>query len=100
VELAALDDRAIKHVEHRLAQRLGPVDADQHRAGHIQAPPTQVHQQPADQRRILRRALHQRQRMFVALDVDAQRHDAAGLGEVHPVDHQGHQVQPGQVSGE
>ena len=31
------------------------------------------------------------------VDVDAERHDAARLGEVHPVDHQRHQIQPGQI---
>ena len=35
--------------------------------------------------------------MLVAFDVNAQRHDAARLGEVHAVDHQRHQVQPGQI---
>ena len=35
--------------------------------------------------------------MFDAVGVDAQRDHAAVLGEVHPVDHQRHQVQPGQV---
>ena len=29
-----------------------------------------------------------------------ERHDAARLGEVHPVDHQRDQVQPGQIRGE
>ena len=45
MQLAALDDRPIEHVEHHLAQRLGPVDADEHRAGDVQAPLPQVHQQ-------------------------------------------------------
>ena len=100
MQLAALDDRVIEHVDHRLAQRLGPVDADQHRAGDVQAPLPQVHQQVGDQRGVLRGALHQRQRMLVPVDVDAQSHDAARLGEVHPVDHQRHQIQPGQIRGE
>ena len=97
VQLAALDHRVIEHVDHGLAQRLGPVDPDQHRAGHVQAPLPQAHQQVGDQGRVLRRALHQRQRMLVALDADAQRHDAARLGEVHAVDHQRDQIQPGQI---
>ena len=97
VQLAALDHRMVEHVDHGLAQRLGPVDADQHRAGHVQAPLPQVHQQVGDQGGVLRRALHQRQRMLVPVDVDAQRHDAARLGEVHAVDHQRHQIQPGQI---
>ena len=38
VQLAAMDHRVVEHVEHRLAQRLGPVEADQDRAGDVQAP--------------------------------------------------------------
>ena len=97
VQLTALDHRVIEHIEHRRAQRLGPVDPDEHRTGDVQAPLPQVHQQPADQRGVLRRALHQRQRVLGALDVNAHRDDTAGLGEVHAVDHQRHQIQPGQI---
>jgi hypothetical protein len=32
-----------------------------------------------------------------ALDVNAQRDDTTGLGEVHAVDHQRYQIQPGQI---
>ena len=35
--------------------------------------------------------------MLVALDVNAQRDDTAGLGEVHAVDHQCDQIQPAQI---
>jgi hypothetical protein len=38
MQLAALDHRVIEHALHRFAQRLGPVDAHQHRAGDVQAP--------------------------------------------------------------
>jgi len=38
--------------------------------------------------------------MFGALQVDAERHDAARLGEVHPVDHHRDQVQRAQVGAE
>jgi len=37
VELAALDDGLVEHVQHRAAQRLGPVQHRQDRAGDIQA---------------------------------------------------------------
>jgi hypothetical protein len=97
MQLAALDHRVIEHIEHRLAQRLGAVQADQHRADHVQTPLPQADEQAGDQGGVLRGALHQRQGMLVALDVNAQRHDAARLGEVHAVDHQRDQVQPGQI---
>jgi len=35
----------------------------------------------------------------MAGDADPERHDAAVLGEVHPVDHERHQVERGQVRG-
>src|SRR5258708_3967116 len=40
VELTTLDDRVVEHVDDGLAQRLGAVQAPQHRAGDAQAPPT------------------------------------------------------------
>ena len=33
----------------------------------------------------------------VDADTDTEGHDAAGLGEVHPVDHQRHHIQPGHI---
>jgi len=36
---------------------------------------------------------------MAGVDADPERHDAAVLGEVHPVDHERHQVQGGQVRG-
>jgi hypothetical protein len=38
--------------------------------------------------------------VFDPIDVDPQRHDAGVLAEVHPIHHQRHQVQPGQVRGQ
>ena len=35
--------------------------------------------------------------MLGAVDADAQRDDAGVLGEVHPVDHQHHEVHCGQI---
>ena len=97
MQLAALDDRAVEHVDRSPAQGLGPIKAHQHRAGHVQTPLTQADQQVGDQGRVLGRALHQRQRVLVALDVDAQGDDTAGFGEVHPVDHRRDEIQPGQI---
>jgi len=36
---------------------------------------------------------------MAGVDADPERHDAAVLGEVHPVDHERHQVERGQVRG-
>ena len=100
MQLAALDHRVVEHVEHGLAQRLGPVEADQHRAGHVQTPLTQVYQQVGDQRRVLRRALHQRQRMLVARRCRCPGRRHSRIGEVHAVDHQRDEIQPGQIRDE
>ncbi len=97
VQLAALDHRVVEHVDHGLAQRLGPVDSDEHRAGHVQTPFTQAHQQVGNQGRVLGRALHQGQRVLDPVDADTEGHDTAGFSEVDPVDHQRDQVQPGQI---
>ena len=48
VELAALDDRVVEHVEHRAAQRLGAVDHHQDRPGDLKATLAQPHQQVTD----------------------------------------------------
>ena len=56
--------------------------------------------QVGDQGGVLGRALHQRQRVLDPVDVDAQGDHAGVLAEVHPVDHQRHQVQPGQIGGQ
>jgi len=37
VQLTALDHRMVEDVDHGLAQRLRPVDADQDRPGRVQA---------------------------------------------------------------
>ena len=38
VELAALADRIVEHIQDRAAQGLGAVEHDQQRPGHLQAP--------------------------------------------------------------
>jgi hypothetical protein len=94
VELAALDHRVVEHVVHRAAQRLGAVDHDQDRAGDVQAALAQPDDQVTDQGGVLGRALDQRQRVLGAVDADTERDHAGVLAEVHPIDHQRHQVQP------
>jgi hypothetical protein len=61
------------------------------------APFTQADQQVGDQGRVLDGALHQRQRVLDPVDADTEGDDTAGFGKVHAVDHQRHQVQPGQI---
>ena len=73
------------------------VDHRQDWAGDIQAALPQAHDQLTHQGGVLGRALHQRQRVLRAVDADPQRHNAAVLSEVHPIDHERHQVQRGQI---
>lgn len=70
------------------------------RTGHVQTRSRNPTTKLGDERGVLRRALHQGQGMLGPVDIDAQRHDAGVLGEVHPVDHDRHQVQSGQISGQ
>jgi hypothetical protein len=100
MQLASLDHRVVKHADDCLAQRLGTVQTDQHRAGYVQAAFPQIHQQVVHQGRVLRRALHQSQRVLGPVDVDPESHNTARFGEVHAFDHQRHQIQPGQIRGE
>jgi hypothetical protein len=100
VQLTPSDHRAVEHVEHGAAQRLGAVEHHQDRSGDVQAALAQPDDQLGDQRGVLGRALDQRQWVLRPVDADAQGHHAAVLAEVHPVDHQPHQVQLRQVLGQ
>ena len=60
----------------------------------------QPHDQLGDQGGVLGRALHQRQRVLRAVDVDPQSDHAGVLAEVHPVDHERHQIQLRQIRGQ
>ena len=100
MKLTALEHWAVEHLADPGGQRLGPVEHRQDRAGGVQAAFAQVNEQSAYQGGVLRRAFGQRERVLGALGVDAQGDHTAVLGEVHPVDHDRHQIQRGQVGGE
>jgi hypothetical protein len=55
---------------------------------------TQPDDQFGDQGRVLGRALHQRQWVLGAVDVDPQGDHATVFAEVHAIDHERDQVQP------
>jgi len=98
VQLAPVHDGVVEHRLHRGVQRLGPVQHAQDRPGGVQAPVPQADQQVLDHGGVLGVALDHAQGVLGAVDADAQRHHAQVIGEVHPVDHQRHQVQPRQVA--
>ena len=100
MELAATDHRMLEHPHHRGAQRFAAVDADEDRPGRVQTAIPQPGQQVGDHASVLCAALCQPERMLGAIDPDPERHHAQVITEVHPVDHQRDQVQPGQVGGE
>jgi hypothetical protein len=66
----------------------------------VQATLPQAHQQLAHQGGVLGRAFDQRQRVLGPVDIDAQGNYPAVLAEVHPIDHQRHQIQPGHIRGQ
>ena len=80
-------------------QSFGPVEHDQDRPGHIQAPVPQAGQQVGDDGGVLGGAFHHPEGMFGAVEADAQGHHTEVIGEVDPVDHDRDQVQVGQVGG-
>jgi hypothetical protein len=100
VQLAALHDRMVEHILDRAAQGLGAVDHHQDRAGDIQAPVTQPGEQVGDHGGVLGRALDQPERDLGPVDGDGERDHAAMAGNMHAVDHERDDVQPGQVPGE
>jgi hypothetical protein len=95
LELAAGDDGVVEHVLDRAGEGLGPVEDGQDRPGDVQAPFPQPDDQGGDQGGVLGRAFLDRQRHLDPVDRDPQRHHADMVSEVHPVDHERDQVQPG-----
>ena len=89
-----MHDGVVEHGLHRGVQRLGPVEHAQDGPGGVQAPVPQADQQVLDDRGVLGVALHHAQGVLGPVDADAQGHHAQVVGEVHPVDHQRHQVEP------
>ena len=90
-------------VEHRDdggVQCLAAVDADQDRAGRVQAPAPQVGEQFARDGGVLGAAFDQSEGMQGRVDTDPQRDNAQMLTEAGAVDHQRHQVQVPQWCGE
>ena len=95
-----MDHWVVEDLHDAGMQRLASVDADQDRAGRIQAPLAQVGEQIGHHGRVLGAAFDQSQGMLGAVDADTQSHNAQVLTEVDPVDHQRHQVQLAQRCGE
>ena len=73
----------VEDVHDGFAKGAAAIEYDQDRPCDVQSAVTQAHEQIRCQGGVLGRALHQCQRMLSALQVDAERHDAARLGEVH-----------------
>ena len=87
VDLAALNDDSLAvDLQNGPAQRLRPVDNEQHRALGRQPAFDQVGEQSTSHRRILRRALTKSQDMLGALRIHAQRDQHAMLVEELRVD--------------
>ncbi len=100
MELASLDHWVVEDSQHRGPQRLTAVDADEDRVAGVQAAIPQPGQQIGDHRGVLGGTFAQPERMFGAVDADAQCDHAQVLAEVHAVDHQRDQIQLAQRSGE
>ncbi len=83
VDLAALHEGSSPELcANRLGERLAAVDDEEHCAVRAHAPSLQVGEQSDARRRILRRALVEAERVFVAFRVDAERDQDEVLGDV------------------
>lgn len=97
VQLAAGDDRVVEDGLQRTGECLRAIENAEDRRGDAQSPLSQADQQIGDQPGVLGVALDHPEGVLDPVDVDADRHHQAVAGEVDPVDHEGHQIQPGQV---
>ena len=97
VLFAPSDHRVVEDGLDRRWERGGPVDDEQRRLGHVQAPVTQPHEEALHDRRVLGVALHEGEGVLGPVDVDAERNHAQMLGKRDPVDHDRHQVELGEV---
>jgi len=99
VDLAALDRRVTAEgVSDRLRQRLGAVDDEQAEEVRIEPAPHQVVEQGLADGGVLRRPLHHRKRMLLALAVDADgRQQDQVLANMNAVDLDDEQIEAGQV---
>jgi hypothetical protein len=82
-----------EYVAHRLAQRLGAVDDDQHALLDIEPALDQVREQGRGDGGVLGRAIPRPERVLDAVGVDPERDHAAAALELDPVEHQRRQPQ-------
>jgi hypothetical protein len=87
VDLAALHDRAVaEDVAQRLADRLAPVDDEQHRVLDAKTPRHQIRQQLGHHGRVLGGARPDAERSLGPVDRDAERDEHRVTGELDAVD--------------
>ena len=100
VELAAADHRPVEHVQDRAAQRLGPVEPA--RIGRVTSRPRSRSPTISSVTRVAFSVEPSTSANgCLAPSMSMPEGDHAGvLAEVHPVDHERDQVQPGQVRGQ
>ena len=85
-------------VADRLAERLGAVEHEQLLLAQAQPTVDQIGEQRGRDRRVLRRALPQRQRHLRAIDRDPERDDVRHPGQLDPVDHHDRQLEIAQIA--
>jgi hypothetical protein len=99
VPQAALDRDLAEHRAHRLAQRLGSVEHEQHPLLGIQPPLDQIRQQRGRDRRVLRAAFPESERDLDALGGDPERDDHHPALQLQPVEHHHRQAQITELAG-
>lgn len=94
VHRAALHERGLAEGRaHRFAQRLRPVEDHEQAAVGAQAATLEIREQALAHGGVLRRAVPEAKRVFLAIGRDAESHDEAVIADVDAVDQQRDQVE-------
>jgi hypothetical protein len=99
VQLATGDHWMVEDRQHRRPERLAPVEDTQDRPGHLEPTLTQPHQELFDQGHVLGVVFDDGEWVLGALNVDAEGHYTAVTCEMDPVEHQGDEIEPGEILG-
>jgi hypothetical protein len=100
VQLATMDHRVVEDRFHGTCEGLGAVDDDEDRPCHLESAIAKPDEEVLDDSRVLGVALCDRERVLSARDVDPHRHDTDVVAEVHAVDHERHEVELREVTGQ
>ena len=100
VQLATMDHRVVEDRFHGAREGLGAVDDDEDRPCHLESAIAKPDEEVLDDGGVLGVAFCDRERVLSARQVDPHRHDTDVITEVHAVDHERHEVELREVTGQ